>query len=257
VVLPVVANDEVIGVFELFSSRPYAFEERDIVALQRLAEMIQTALEQADAVKRCANEIATSAEPSSINLPENVPIAAPESIKEAHGESQQSSAPVQDRAKEEASLAAALVGTVQERAPAEAPAPEAASPLITGVVEEKPPEPIAAAPAIPEKAEEAAPAATPEYPAALPEPTAAPILPDGVALHFKIGKCETCGFPVSEGRRICIDCEKKTRHELAQPELTEIISEDEVPGWFAQHRVAVMLVLLLIIAAVAAFYYLR
>jgi hypothetical protein len=28
-------------------------------------------------------------------------------------------------------------------------------------------------------------------------------------------KCETCGFPVSEGRRLCLDCEKKAKGQEA------------------------------------------
>ena len=49
VVMPLVREDVVNGVFELLSGRPYAFEERDIVALQRLGEMVQTAVEHAEA----------------------------------------------------------------------------------------------------------------------------------------------------------------------------------------------------------------
>src|SRR5689334_7136330 len=39
VVMPLVRGEEVYGVFELLSGRPRAFEERDFVALNRLAEM--------------------------------------------------------------------------------------------------------------------------------------------------------------------------------------------------------------------------
>src|SRR6266550_2826653 len=52
VVLPLIREPEVNGVFELFSGRAYAFGERDIIALERLAEMIQTALEHAEAARR-------------------------------------------------------------------------------------------------------------------------------------------------------------------------------------------------------------
>jgi putative methionine-R-sulfoxide reductase with GAF domain len=51
-VMPLLREQEVIGVFELLSDRTHAFEERDIVALQRLGEMIGTAIDHADAVKR-------------------------------------------------------------------------------------------------------------------------------------------------------------------------------------------------------------
>jgi putative methionine-R-sulfoxide reductase with GAF domain len=48
VVMPMLDGGEVIGVFELFSDRAYAFEDRDIVALERMGAMVRTALEQAD-----------------------------------------------------------------------------------------------------------------------------------------------------------------------------------------------------------------
>src|SRR5262249_9343749 len=52
VVMPLLKDGEVNGVFELLSERPYAFEERDINALERLGEMIQTAVKHAEAAKR-------------------------------------------------------------------------------------------------------------------------------------------------------------------------------------------------------------
>ena len=43
-VMPVVHDDEVLGVFELFSGKAKAFGERDLTALQRLSEMVETAV---------------------------------------------------------------------------------------------------------------------------------------------------------------------------------------------------------------------
>src|SRR5216684_9246049 len=57
VVMPLVRAQEANGVFELLSGRAYAFEERDITALERLGEMIQTAVEHAEAAKRTQKEI--------------------------------------------------------------------------------------------------------------------------------------------------------------------------------------------------------
>src|SRR4029077_5700867 len=57
VVMPLVRGEEVYGVFELLSGRPRAFEESDFVALNRLAEMIQTAVEHADAARRAEVEL--------------------------------------------------------------------------------------------------------------------------------------------------------------------------------------------------------
>src|ERR1700690_4424145 len=57
VVMPLVRGEEVYGVFELLSGKPRAFEERDLVALQRLAEMIETAVEHAEAARRAEKEL--------------------------------------------------------------------------------------------------------------------------------------------------------------------------------------------------------
>jgi putative methionine-R-sulfoxide reductase with GAF domain len=51
-VMPLLHEQEVTGVFELLSDRSHAFEERDVIALQRLGEMIATAIDHANAVKR-------------------------------------------------------------------------------------------------------------------------------------------------------------------------------------------------------------
>ena len=50
-VMPLVRGPEVIGVFELLSGTTQAFEERDISALARLGEMVETAMEHAEAAK--------------------------------------------------------------------------------------------------------------------------------------------------------------------------------------------------------------
>jgi hypothetical protein len=51
VVMPVVHDDEVLGVFELFSGRAHAFGERDLSALRRLSEMVETAVRLARAAE--------------------------------------------------------------------------------------------------------------------------------------------------------------------------------------------------------------
>ena len=49
VVLPLLqSNGEVRGLFELFSDHPYAFEERDLIALERIADLTLTALDLAE-----------------------------------------------------------------------------------------------------------------------------------------------------------------------------------------------------------------
>jgi putative methionine-R-sulfoxide reductase with GAF domain len=74
-VMPLLREQEVTGVFELLSDRTHAFEERDIVALQRLGEMIGTAIDHADAVKRGIQGVSTSdAAPSGASAPNLTPV---------------------------------------------------------------------------------------------------------------------------------------------------------------------------------------
>src|SRR5579863_6266671 len=49
VVMPVVNDDQVLGVFELFSGKAHAFGERDLSAIQRLSQMVETAVRLARA----------------------------------------------------------------------------------------------------------------------------------------------------------------------------------------------------------------
>jgi hypothetical protein len=51
-VMPLARGPEVIGVFELLSGMPNAFEERDLSALARLGEMVETAMDHADTTKQ-------------------------------------------------------------------------------------------------------------------------------------------------------------------------------------------------------------
>jgi putative methionine-R-sulfoxide reductase with GAF domain len=135
-VVPLIREQEVIGVFELLADRPNAFEERDVTALERLAEMVQTGLEHADAAKRALQEIA-------------------EKNDQAVAQQKQS-----ESASTEGKDTSPAVASTQSVANEITKAPEA-----------RQSEPVR------------------------------PLELD------KIRKCEACGFPVSEGRTLCLDCE--------------------------------------------------
>jgi GAF domain len=47
VIMPIVGDDDVIGVFELFSGKTEAFNDRDLSALERLGRMVETAVKHA------------------------------------------------------------------------------------------------------------------------------------------------------------------------------------------------------------------
>ena len=161
VVLPLVrGTGEVRGLFELFSDHPYAFEERDLVALERMAELTLTALDLAEQRQKSApapaprQEPEKAAEPLSELLPKPLPeLSTASSSPEASANSL--SIPVNTPLDPE--IAGATVR------PAEAPV--------------------------------------------IPSPALAAV-PETMLLSQE---CASCGFPISEGRTRCLDCETKER----------------------------------------------
>jgi putative methionine-R-sulfoxide reductase with GAF domain len=156
VVLPLLRRSgEVRGLFELFSDHPYAFEERDLIALERMAELTLTALDLAEQRQHSApvaiapREPEKPVEPPKASSVENVP-AIPTAV-----------------------ALASPVAVPAESLIISAPAPEA------------------------ESAKSPPPAAVPEA-------------------MLRVQKCTACGFPVSEGRTFCLDCEKKSDDERKQ-----------------------------------------
>jgi hypothetical protein len=60
VVMPVVNDDGVLGVFELFSGKVNAFGERDLSAVQRLSELVETAVRLAEAAEKLPEQLNVS-----------------------------------------------------------------------------------------------------------------------------------------------------------------------------------------------------
>lgn len=164
-VMPIVSDDEVLGVFELFSGKVNAFEERDLSALQRLGEMVETAV-----------RLARTAQTPPIALGEFVAEVTdiPDLVAETGpGES--------------APQTEATVAKETEAAPASAPQSE--EPAVPQVVIKKPL--FWSAPS--QSGTNSAETDRSHLPAVLRN------------LH----KCQACGFPVSEGRKLCVECEEK------------------------------------------------
>lgn len=185
VVLPLLRrNGEVRGLFELFSDHPYAFEERDLIALERMADLTLTALDLAE------------------QRHGSVPPPAPLTRR--------------DEAKQPEKPAEAAI-------PVPAPAPGSnASPAIESspIKEPAPPEPA------PTESVVSAPTAVPAEPLFVPPgelspPEVVPVLespppqsgPVPEAMQ-RVRKCASCGFPVSAGRTLCLDCERLEREKL-------------------------------------------
>jgi putative methionine-R-sulfoxide reductase with GAF domain len=210
VVMPLVRRDEVYGIFELLAGRPRAFEERDFIALQRLSEMIQTALELAEAARRAEKELGSK--------PANAIAAKTETA--AH-----SSAPHN------------LAGGFAAAAVRQAPAPEGKVAAVRAEIVQAQPLETNLAAAIPAEVE--------------PKEAAAPssINPSKFG---RVRNCEGCGFPISEGRRLCLDCEAAspsvdTERDSARPFGQLLASE---PSWI-RSNVYLVAAALLLVATVA------
>ncbi len=162
-VMPLLQEQTVIGVFELLSDRAHAFEERDIVALQRLGEMISTAVEHADAVK--------------------------------HG--------IQG------------ISGLSDTPPAEVANLEITSSSVPQAAESE---------------------------------TARPRLTN-------IRSCETCGFPVSGSRTLCLDCEAAQEQaspgsKAAAPAFLAELDDAKQESWLRKHMYTIGIILMAVLTAV-------
>lgn len=170
-VLPLIREQEVVGILELLSDRPQAFDDRDGAALEHLSEIVLTALEHSDAAKRALAKITS------------------------------------------------------------------ATPLFT----EQPSVPVEAASAQPD----------------LGMPTVVSPVSKQVA---KIQHCEACGFPVSDGRTLCIDCEDARAAEesnaAAPAFLSQLVREHE-QGWLHAHFYTIGTLLMVALTVVALMLRLR
>ncbi len=174
-VMPLIRENEVNGVFELFSGRPYAFEERDVIALQRIAELIQTAVEHADAAKRAEKEItgetivAEEVEPAGVSPPA-------ESIELA---------------------------------------PKVETQVEAAITEKEVPTEV-------------------------------------IVTRVNVAKCQACGFPISEGRALCVTCEAAQFEEgnvsnTVGPAFFSQYSGGKEPGWWRSNQYLIGMVLVTVI----------
>jgi putative methionine-R-sulfoxide reductase with GAF domain len=186
-VVPMFREQKVIGVFELLADRANAFEQRDVTALERLAVMVQTGLEHADAAKRALQEIAAKSDTAEAQQKASTPAPTPAEQK-------------------------GITAPVSSAAAAETPNPAALEPDL---------------PARPQELD-------------------------------KIGKCEACGFPVSEGRTLCLDCEAArlsgdSPAPLASTQAPAFLSKFETPkkqGWLGAHIYTIGTVLIVVLTVV-------
>jgi hypothetical protein len=214
VVMPVVSDDQVLGVFELLSGKPRAFDERDLSALLRLSEMVETAVKHA-----------TVAKP--VSAPPEIPRSQPRTDEVAPKASQpESNKPVSNEPESNTAKQSPVPAPL-------APVPEAPRPKEPEAAS-TPKKPLLWSAAI--RAQTAGQAK--ENPATLAVP---PVLRN-------LQKCQACGFPVSQGRTFCVDCEDKQwrgqripqpevsaqNHSVPPPELKAAATVPEVQGTFVE-----------------------
>src|SRR6266567_2741637 len=255
VVMPVVNDDEVLGVFELFSGKANAFGTRDVSAVQRLSEMVETAVRLAQATENLPERLkmseASAPEAKGADVLEeqilegevlgDVTLEAPvpeEPVLEEHEPAVEVAAAPQpmkaeiptpsastgqdllQKAREH--VAGTVDGTAIEETVAAAPdlskvvVPEnvAAAPPVAATAE---PGPVAALETEPKKKLFWSAALNPVADAARPEEPDQSHVPPVLR---SLRKCEACGFPVSAGRVLCVECEeKKWRGHLKLPKM--------------------------------------
>lgn len=213
VVMPVVHDDEVLGVFELFSGKTNAFGERDLSAMQRLGEMVETAVRLAQLTVALPESLrahessiagATTAAPEEQVEDEILDVAAPDSNLAApilSGESKHEEGDLLETDTEivgfeppAVAAAGAMAGfSVAGRVPSVEPSAENLD------FSQNPDRADGKKPLLWSVPESAGDLETPEDSDQSHVP---PVLRG-------LRKCEVCGFPISGGRVLCVECEEK------------------------------------------------
>jgi GAF domain-containing protein len=237
VVMPVVHDDEVLGVFELFSGKEKAFGERDLTALKRLGEMVETAVTLARTAEGIPAQIETAKAPVAQEHSQEHSDDAEDILEVPASEARvdevaaaEPAAPQKVEATEvlEANEVPQALPSLEVKVPLEAKAVAVGQTL-------EPVETQVSAPQLDSTSAESAPTdlqpTTPRptnRPSANPVPVKKPLLwsaalnvrgdgqktPIGDQSHVPpafrdLRKCEACGFPVSAGRALCVECEEK------------------------------------------------
>jgi len=244
VVMPVVHDDEVLGVFELFSGKAKAFGERDLTALQRLSEMVETAVTLARTAEGIPGQIDIAKAVVAQDVDQNAVGDDAEDILEVADPEvgvdevalATPAAPEKPEATEvfEANEAAETMAGLEEMTPRELARTDGVGKTSVQTQAEAdfglPPLPHPMSPSV-EPAATSLPL-TNAQPASLlsanPAPESKPLLwsaalsvrgddqktaasdQSHVPPAFRgLRKCEACGFPVSAGRALCVECEEK------------------------------------------------
>lgn len=281
VVMPVVNDDEVLGVFELFSGQANAFDDRDLSAVQRLTEMVETAVRLANASLSLPQQLEDAPLPGEIHgdvlekksvaeKVEEATIQGPKletvKIEETPGEildddilleplqtpaaTPPSAIGVEVRQSSLASSAPALSslpaapshaspdGSSDEDEIIELNAVAPRKDALAKPVAAQPAGAVSALSADEAVASKAGSGVEPQKPlfwsAAMNAESGSEKVGEADQSHVPpvlrgLRKCEACGFPISGGRTLCVECEeKKWRGQSPKPQTpmpTGVISE--------------------------------
>ncbi len=236
VVMPVVHDEEVLGVFELFSGKTNAFGERDLSAVQRLGQMVETAVQLAHVTEtlpeKLRGEETTGSGPQSSVLDnptlddDILEVEADEPVAAAKHEAAVpqptaalAAAPIESGKPVEQTVTAPLSSTAQEpggeasrnQQPVMAKSSSEESLLEEPTFSAQPQDHVSK-PAKPLLWSAAETVAAAENSGESDQSHVPPVLRG-------LRKCEACGFPISGGRVLCVECEeKKWRGQLKRPQ---------------------------------------
>jgi len=65
--------------------------------------------------------------------------------------------------------------------------------------------------------------------------------------------CAACGFPVSPGRNLCVECEQKSETPVAAP--AELFSTQNQESWISEHGYTVASLIVSAVAAAIIFWF--
>ena len=249
VVMPVVNDDEVLGVFELFSGKANAFGARDVSAVQRLSEMVETAVRLAQAAENLPLRLKMSAisapvveeveveevevevqEDQVLEEPARIDVVTKDQVTQDPALQDQVRRPIHEE-RPGTSGTKALTEKKDSIAALEARRQPKTSPAISPETS-----PVSSAEASPEISLESSvtkkklfwsSALNPVAEAGgVEEPDQSHVPP----VLRSLRKCAACGFPVSAGRMHCVECEEKKWRGQLKP----ISRREVIPGSAAE-----------------------
>ncbi len=228
-VMPVVNDDQVLGVFELFSGKVNAFGERDLSAVQRLSEMVETAVRMAHAAETLPEHL--SSRESTVAEAMHPEVFEGQFLSDlVVEESQQPRAEVQA-----AEAVAALEPSVVECV---APPTDSTPAVISTEQSIQAPEPVQSA-SLSAATTTARVAKKPLFWSAAAGAEGDSNVSSAVTDESNVPpmlrglrKCEACGFPISGGRMLCVECEEKKWRGQLKPQSARkpVSSVAPVPG---------------------------